>query len=69
MSNFHKSTMRNSSKPTLSREDINKRFRELSESDEDLLASNSSYQDYCDVIDRHKDTIIKNLKQNGHAEV
>lgn len=61
--------MRNGTRNHLTREEINKRFRLLSESDEDLLTTNSTYKDYCDVIDRHKDVIIKNLKQRRDAEV
>lgn len=54
--------MRNG-KSGLTRDEINRRFHELSESDEDLLTKEGSYKDFCDVIDRHREAIIRNLKK------
>ena len=56
-------------KTGLTRDEINRRFHALSESDEDLLTKEGSYKDFCDVIDRHREAIIRNLKKKGYAKV
>lgn len=60
--------MRNGTNKHFTREEINRRFRTLSESNEDLLTPNGSYQDFCKVIDRHRNIIFKNLKKNKNDE-
>lgn len=59
--------MRNGSKKRIPLEELNRRFKVLSESDEDLFTKDSlklGYSHCLEVVGKYKDVILKNI-HNG----